>query len=198
MAWELVIEEKRSKLNGDERFSKEPLSLWRLVVASLYDTNDHGWDVAVKKIGSGHSPWFCINKHWLAAEKFSRFNVRNGRKVPFWHHLWFGSSLLKDQFPSIFSLSLSPLMTVFEAWDRNSSSRSLKDDEIDDFVADLDCLSSFTPCEVEDDRRWKLDSSRLFSVSSLCKFVAIPPTLPKDCNAIFWNSRSPKKVSFLS
>ncbi|XP_022154580.1 inositol 1,3,4-trisphosphate 5/6-kinase 4 isoform X6 [Momordica charantia] len=68
-------------------------------------------------------------------------------------------------------------MIVFEAWDRNSSlrrletRRSLKDDEIDDFVALLDCLSSFIPREVEDDRRWTMEPSGLFSgISSRLDF----------------------------
>lgn len=85
--------------------------------------------------------WRAISACVARFKQGIRFKVGCGDCVQFWHDPCCGSSLLVDQFPSLFRLTVSPRGFVFSLYSFSSDQlvwdicfhRNLTDTEIDDF-----------------------------------------------------------------
>lgn len=81
---------------------------------------------------------------------------------------------------------MSPSSSVADYWDAHTLSwrihtcRSLKDDELKEYVSLLSLLNSYSPIRRPDSTVWSLDSSGSFIVDSIRKSpsdVSMPPDL---------------------
>jgi hypothetical protein len=49
--------------------------------------------------------WKNIRKWWEKLSSFTRFEIRDGFKINFWHDLWCGEVALKVAFPVLYGLA---------------------------------------------------------------------------------------------
>jgi len=160
------------------RFMKEENSLWSQVIRSIHGSNLFGWHASGVVSYSLRSPWINISICWQKVDELAGFKVGDGRKVAFWFDSWVGNSAFSISFPRLYRISLNPKGAVAHFWDSTHSSwsitfrRALKEEELEDFQTLLGILSVVTITISKDNRIWKLEANRNFSVKSLVKHLS--------------------------
>ncbi|XP_022020148.1 uncharacterized protein LOC110920232 [Helianthus annuus] len=139
-------------------------------------------------------------------KKVIRAEISNGSNTYFWLDNWLGEIPLHIRFPNIFSLENNKLCKVNEHFSPNSSGPQVTWDwarpilvgiESTELQNLLDVLLAAIVSQGLDKQFWKLDSSSLFTVSSIKKFLSsVDRTQPS--RVFSWNNWTRKKVGMVA
>ncbi|KAM1005917.1 hypothetical protein ACFX2A_002729 [Malus domestica] len=157
--------------------------------------------------GSSRSPWKDISSGSQLFLHCCKFEVGNGERVRFWEDGWLEGGPLKEQFPRLFLLSMmhnqnissfADLSTNSLSWNFDFS-RNLNEVEIEEVARLLQKVEEVRLSQSRtDNRRWKLEASRLFTCKSYRSFLSnngIMQYFPPYSQ--IWKSKVPPKVKIL-
>ena len=90
------------------------MEIWKRVNPSLeavieikYGNDWGGWCTKEVSNPYGVSLWRTIRQGWLVFSKSIQFEVGVGDRIKFWHHVWCGSSILREAFLELYNISCS-------------------------------------------------------------------------------------------
>ena len=88
-------------------FGKENHRLWHQVIADKYGEARGGW--CTRGVRGAHEcgMWRSIKEGTKKFFSQILYNVGEGSHVSFWHDPWYGPTLLKELFPSMYACSVS-------------------------------------------------------------------------------------------
>ncbi|KAG2696954.1 hypothetical protein I3760_07G084700 [Carya illinoinensis] len=124
------------------RFSKEPESLWKLLIEKKYGGLWGDWCTSEVRGPHGVGLWKHIRRGWGVFCRFTKFHLGTGSKVKFWSDVWCGDRSLKVLFPLLFQLASAKDVSVAEVmeaaegqlfWNINFSRRA-QDWEMSNFA----------------------------------------------------------------
>jgi len=87
------------------RFSIERDAWWRIVMESKYGCLRGGWCSHVTARAFGVGLWKNVRKGWETFSGYTKFEVRDGTRISFWHNLWCRDMTLKAAFPALFGIA---------------------------------------------------------------------------------------------
>nr|GEV54989.1 RNA-directed DNA polymerase, eukaryota [Tanacetum cinerariifolium] len=129
-------------------------------------------------------------------------NVANGETTSFWEETWLGDSLLKHAYPRLYSLELNKHISMASKFSDGSLIASFRRpprgaveaDQLQQLISD----TSLVILHNANDRwTWRLDSSGVFSVKSVCEFID-DSFLPKADSCTRWVKYVPIKINIFA
>ncbi|KAG7984487.1 hypothetical protein I3843_04G163600 [Carya illinoinensis] len=184
------------------RYHLESEALWKNVIDVKYGSLRGGWCSKASSGAYGVSLWKFIRKGWDFFSSNFRLKVGNGKRVLFWHDLWYGDAALKIEFPPLFGIARDQNAAVFYSYCVSNNKvvwnvifkRDINDWEADEVQALLVKLYSIKlVTEREDSMAWSSAGSatissyyRVMSSHGSCIF-------PWKSN---WKVKVPPKVAF--
>ncbi|KAG6732890.1 hypothetical protein I3842_01G199300 [Carya illinoinensis] len=96
------------------QYSREPDSLWKLLVEKKYGGLWGDWCTREARGAYGVGLWKHIRRGWGAFSSFTKFHLGTGSRVKFWSDVWCGDRALKDLFPLLFQLASAKNVSVEE------------------------------------------------------------------------------------
>jgi hypothetical protein len=144
----------------------------------------------------GSQFWTSLHKikHWL--KMATSYEIGDGRKVLFWHDVWFRNCPMKIMFPALFECCEQQDTSVSEALRDGglniSFCRSFGLREVDRWEKLGQALGQVGLRAVRDKVNWELERNKKFSTRSLYRFILDPGV--KDPRAMeIWKCRIPLK-----
>ncbi|XP_026444361.1 uncharacterized protein LOC113344649 [Papaver somniferum] len=156
------------------RFGKEKNRLWYKIIRDKYGDTFSCW--VPQKVNSSHgvSCWKTIAKTANLVSLNSVLNIHSGKDISFWNDVWCGNISLDAIFSSLFKISdnknikLAEVISSERNWCFNFK-RNLTESEVNLFADLMLRIGDEPPVldALQDNRRWTLDNSGLFSVKTL-------------------------------
>lgn len=128
--------------------------------------------------------------------RFGTFSIKDGSQIRFWEDIWLGNSPLREQYPCLYNIVKNKQDTVAEVLQTFPPKISFRRDLIGQNLVAWDAVLSQTANIVltheQDEFRWNLTSSGMFSVKS--HYLALVHCDIPNINNQLWKLKVPLKV----
>ncbi|XP_026398308.1 uncharacterized protein LOC113294103 [Papaver somniferum] len=186
------------------RFGKEKNRLWYKIIRDKYGDTFSCW--VPQKVNSSHgvSCWKTIAKTANLVSLKSVLNIHSGKDISFWNDVWCGDISLDAMFPSLFKISdnknikLAEVISSERNWCFNFK-RNLTESEVNLFANLMLWIGDEPPVldALQDNRRWTLDNSGLFSVKTIYAKLLEDSGIADFPYQFIWKESVPSKINFL-
>lgn len=104
------------------RYVTEPDQLWRSLIDGIYATCTPGSIPSLNNFGSARAPWYQIRKMESIIISQTKWKIKSGSNILFWHHNWDGGIAKRITCPRFYNISENKVITIKDAWNSNQSS----------------------------------------------------------------------------
>ena len=136
----------------------------------------------------------ATKKHFFP---FGSFSIKNGAEIRFWEDRWLGTTTLREQYPTLYSIVRHKGDTLQKVMESSPPSMTFRRVLIGPRLASwnelLQRLGSIQLVQGTDEFRWSLTKNGIFSVNSMYKALCLSAQ-PVLNNKSIWKMKIPLKT----